>query len=56
MPDVFVPIDTTWSSDLYVDIARKGLQNQFCLDYVNTERERLLETYNDMESLKITLK
>ena len=56
MPDVFVPIDTTWSSDLYVDIARKGLQNQFCLDYVNTERERLLETYNDMESFKDNFK
>ena len=45
MPDIFVPLDTNWTSDLYVNIARKGHQNTFCLNYVNKNRSLLNKNY-----------
>jgi carboxyl-terminal processing protease len=48
MPDIFVPLDTNWSSDLYMNIARKGHQNTFCLKYVNENRTTLNTNYNNV--------
>ena len=50
MPDVFVALDTTWSSSFYMNIARKGLQNNFCLKYVNKHRQSLIIDYPDLLS------
>jgi len=45
MPDLFVPIDTTYYSDFYRDLIRKGILNQFILAYVDNNRVELLEKY-----------
>jgi len=58
MPDIFVPLDTNWSSDLYMNIARKGHQNTFCLKYVNENRSTLntnhenVSDFNDRFDIK----
>jgi carboxyl-terminal processing protease len=48
IPDVFVPLDTTQSSRLNADLVRKGIMNNFAIDYTNTNRKRLLRTYGDV--------
>jgi len=45
MPDLFIPIDTTYYSDFYRDIIRKGILNQFILTYVDNNREELQDKY-----------
>jgi len=45
MPDIFIPLDTTWISDYYTDLRRKGVLNQFTVQYVNDHREEILSTY-----------
>jgi len=50
MPDVFIPWDSTWISDYYVELRRKGLVNSFSLQYVDTHRAGMLEKYPDLDS------
>ena len=45
MPDLFIPIDTTYYSDFYRDIIRKGILNQFILTFVDNNREELQDKY-----------
>ncbi len=45
MPDRFVAIDTAFYSDYYRDLVAKGVLNQYCIDYVDENREDLLNTY-----------
>ena len=45
MPDIFVPLDTTMNSDLYGDLARKGVFNYFILDYLDENRKKLIKSY-----------
>jgi carboxyl-terminal processing protease len=45
MPDIFIPLDTTWISDYYTELRRKGVLNQFTVQYSNDHREELLKTY-----------
>lgn len=52
MPDFFVPIDTSYYSDFYRDIIRKGILNQFVLTYVDNNRQLLLEKYPDIQEFK----
>ncbi len=47
MPDIFVPIDTTFATKLYTDLIRKGIFNQYAIDYVMDNREALKEKYPD---------
>lgn len=47
MPDIYVPIDTTWTTEYYLDILRNSLHNQFSLTYVNDHREELNKQYPD---------
>jgi carboxyl-terminal processing protease len=47
MPDVFVPIDTSYSSEYFNDMLRKGSMNQFTLTWTDQNRERLLTTYKN---------
>lgn len=49
MPDVFVPIDTTQSSDYFGQLVRKGILNTFALARVDEHRSKLLESYADPE-------
>lgn len=56
MPDIFVPIDTTLSSDYFGQLVRKGVFNTFALSYVDENRINLLTTYPDPESFRIGYK
>jgi carboxyl-terminal processing protease len=52
VPDVFVPIDTSGYSKYYSDLVRKGILNDFVLNYIDKKREELLKSYPDMQSFK----
>ncbi len=52
MPDYFVSIDTSYYSDYYRQVIRKGLLNRFVLQYVDIRRSELHETYPDFASFK----
>ncbi len=49
MPDIFVPYDSTWVSDYYITLRRKGVINRFTLQYVDDNREALILAYPDFE-------
>jgi carboxyl-terminal processing protease len=50
MPDVFIPWDSTMFSDYYVDLRRKGVLNNFTLQYVDENRAKLTGLYPSVES------
>ena len=50
MPDVFVPVDTMFFSTYYRDLNAKGVINQFCLNYVDANREKLIKEYPTEDS------
>ena len=50
MPDVFIPWDSTMFSDYYVDLRRKGVINNFTLQYVDANRAKLTGLYPSVES------
>lgn len=53
MPDVFVPVDTTRGSKYYTDLIRNGILNEFSLEYVDENRLRILNKYeNDDDYVK----
>lgn len=52
MPDIFVPVDTTFASELYTDLIRKGVFNQYVVDYVMEERENLKNKYPDFSDFE----
>lgn len=45
MPDIFVAIDTSLSSEYFGKLVRKGTLNTFALAHVDREREHLLRQY-----------
>jgi carboxyl-terminal processing protease len=47
MPDYFVSIDTTYYSDYYRQLVRKGILSQFVLEFVDINRPELRKTYPD---------
>ncbi len=50
IPDIFVGIDTSWSSKFYGKLIRSGSFNQFALDYVNNNRSTFEKTYPTQET------
>lgn len=52
MPDVFVPIDTTYSSAWFGQLVRKGITNTAAINYVDRNREALLRQYKDVEAFR----
>lgn len=52
MPDVFVPIDTTQSSDYFGQLVRKGVLNTYALSYVDENRAKLLAAHKDPEAFR----
>lgn len=50
MPDYFIPIDTAFASSYYTDAIRKGLINEFTLQYVDANRNELLSKYADIKA------
>jgi carboxyl-terminal processing protease len=49
MPDIFVPMDTSSYSDYLRGLIRKGILNQFVLQYVDRNRESLKASYTDIK-------
>lgn len=49
-PDIFVGLDTSWSSKYYGKLVRSGSFNQFVLQYVNTNRNILEKQYPKLET------
>ncbi|MCB9336405.1 MAG: S41 family peptidase [Flavobacteriales bacterium] len=49
MPDIFVPIDTSWYSEYFGLVNRKGLFNEFTLLYMDEHRDELVQKYNTVE-------
>jgi len=52
MPDYFIPLDTSFLSRYYEDIFRKGLLNEFTVQYIESKRKDLLKTYPDSKAFK----
>jgi carboxyl-terminal processing protease len=52
MPDIFIPFDSTWISDYYVDLRKKNVLNKFTLEYVDVHRESLNEQYPDFDTYR----
>jgi carboxyl-terminal processing protease len=52
MPDVFIPIDSTRFSDYYTDLVRKGIFNDFVMNYLDKNRDELLRKYSDITAFK----
>ena len=47
MPDIFIPIDTSFNSKLYTNLVRKGALNRFTTDYALQHRDEMLKKYAD---------
>jgi carboxyl-terminal processing protease len=45
MPDLFMPIDTSFNSKLYTNLVRKGLFNKYTVDYAMAHRDEVKATY-----------
>jgi carboxyl-terminal processing protease len=56
MPDVFMPWDSTWYSDYYTELRRKGVMNQFTVDLVDKERESIENDYVTPENFRENFK
>lgn len=52
MPDIFIPLDTSSFPIFIADIFRKGILHNFCLEYVDKNREFFKNTYNSFEIYK----
>ena len=46
-PDVYVPIDTSGTSDYFWEALRKGIINNFALNYVDKHRKQLEKIYTN---------
>ena len=47
MPDIFIPVDTSFNSKLYTNLVRKGALNRFTTDYALQHRDEMLKKYTD---------
>lgn len=45
MPDIFMPVDTSYNSKLYTNLVRKGVFNKYTVDYSMANREQLHTQY-----------
>jgi carboxyl-terminal processing protease len=51
-PDVFVPVDTTFLSDYYRALVRKGVFSSFILEYADKNRGKMKSEYSSFEDFK----
>jgi carboxyl-terminal processing protease len=56
MPDIFIPLDTSFSSDYFDKVFGQGLLNRFSLEYVDAHREELLKAYPEAETFAAKFK
>lgn len=55
-PDIFVAIDTSFASEYYSNIVRKGLLSQFTLSYLDKMRKDLIQNYPNIQEFKMKFK
>jgi carboxyl-terminal processing protease len=56
MPDIFIPMDTTDFSVYRVDLVRKGVFNDFVINYIEKQRKKLETKYPDYISFNKNFK
>ncbi|MCB9187773.1 MAG: PDZ domain-containing protein [Flavobacteriales bacterium] len=56
IPDVFVPLDTTGTSDYFSELIRNGIFSGFTLNYVNDNRKNLEDKYPTFDKYKENFK
>lgn len=49
IPDIFVPIDTSYNAKLNSDLIRKGVMNSFAITYTNAHRKKILKIHPTVE-------
>jgi carboxyl-terminal processing protease len=49
MPDIFIPIDTSFYSDYYGKLVRRGLINQYIHTYIDKNRDILKKNYTSFD-------
>lgn len=49
-PDFIVPYDTSMNSPLFNQLIRKGIENKFCLEYVDRNRDMLSRQYPNADT------
>ncbi|MCC7050534.1 MAG: peptidase S41, partial [Bacteroidia bacterium] len=52
MPDIFIPIDTSQSSNYLIELSRKGTINMFVVKLLDTERKNLTQRFPNFETYK----
>lgn len=52
MPDVFIPWDSTFLTDYYLDMRRNNIINPLVSEYIDKNRQDLLRKYPDITSFK----
>ncbi len=52
VPDIFVPIDTSFYSDYYGKLVRQGVINQFVHTYIDKNRRNLQRKYSSFEKFE----
>lgn len=50
MPDVFIPLDTTFYTEYLTELTRKNVVYEFCLEYTDRHRSELKSKYPDFDS------
>ncbi len=56
MPDVFVPLDTTFNSKFYSDLVRKSVLSDYALTYTDNHRAELKANYSNVKLFKDNFK
>lgn len=49
MPDIFIPVDTSFNSKLYTNLIRKGILNRYTTDYALANRNNIKAKYSSFE-------
>jgi carboxyl-terminal processing protease len=52
MPDVFVAADTSYYTDYYANLIRKGIFNTFTLEFADKNRKKILDEYKGFDDYK----
>ena len=52
MPDIFIPLDIVGGTDYLYQLRYNGIIQEFSLNYIDSRRKKMLETYHDAVQFK----
>ncbi|MFC2087904.1 S41 family peptidase, partial [Bacteroidota bacterium] len=52
MPDYFIPLDTSTSTDYFSKLIRRGVLSRFVLNYIDVNRKKILKKHETFEEFK----